>query len=351
MTATSVLTPVTAATVPAGSQLFVLDPIQRLRPTKDSSVALMQAVQRAGRAVWVCTPDQLAVQGQEPCVQAQPVQLAAIRPTAEGWELPEPWYEAGEPRWLPLTAFAHVWMRKDPPVDEAYLYATHLLELGERQGVRVLNRPSALRAWNEKLGALRWSHLMAPTLVASRIDALAAFTAEHREVVLKPLGGRAGQGVVFASAATPGLRALLELVTAMESLPVMVQAFLPGVRSGDKRILLVNGEPLGAVNRVPSGGAGGEFRSNLAVGGQPEATAISAAEQRLCAELAPALQAEGLFFVGIDVIDGHLSEINVTSPTGIREVERLSGIPLADLTIARLLESEAAVGDSGATQV
>jgi glutathione synthase len=202
--------------------------------------------------------------------------------------------------------------------------------------VRVLNRPAALRAWNEKLSSLRWSHLMAPTLVASRVEALAAFTAEHREVVLKPLGGRAGQGVVFASAATPGLRALLELVTAQEQLPVMVQAFLPGVSAGDKRILLVDGEPLGAVNRVPSGG---EFRSNLAVGGSPEVTELSGAERAICAELAPALRAEGLFFVGIDVIDGRLSEINVTSPTGVREVERLAGIPLADQTMERLLRS------------
>ena len=318
----------------AASQLFVIDPIARLRPTKDSSVALMQAAQRAGQQIWVCTPADLAARGGTAEVWAQPVQLADIRPSASGWDLPEPWFEAGEPRWLPLAAFPHVWMRKDPPVDEAYLYATHLLELAERQGVRVLNRPASLRAWNEKLGALRWSHLMAPTLVASRVEALAAFTAEHREVVLKPLGGRAGQGVVFASAATPGLRALLELVTAMESLPVMVQAFLPGVSGGDKRILLVNGEPLGAVNRVPSGG---EFRSNLAVGGQPEATVISDRERELCAALAPALQAEGLFFVGIDVIDGRLSEINVTSPTGVREVERLGGIPLADQTIERLL--------------
>ena len=177
---------------------------------------------------------------------------------------------------------------------------------------------------------------MAPTLVASQVETLAAFAAEHGEVVLKPLGGRAGQGVVFAAAGTPGLRALLELVTAQQTLPVMVQAFLPGVAAGDKRILLVDGEPLGAVNRVPSGG---EFRSNLAVGGQPQATELSAAERAICAELAPALRAEGLFFVGIDVIDGRLSEINVTSPTGIREVERLGAIPLADLTIARLLQS------------
>ncbi len=312
-----------------GAQLFVIDPIARLNPAKDSSVALMQAAERAGRPVWAATladlsaaerPGPVAGRGHAAWVVAAPVTC-------------EPWYALGESRRLPLEAFAHVWMRKDPPVDEAYLYATHLLELAERHGVRVINRPSALRAWNEKLSSLRWSHLMAPTLVASRVADLAAFTAEHGEVVLKPLGGRAGQGVVFASATTPGLRALLELVTAMESLPVMVQAFLPGVAAGDKRILLVDGEPLGAVNRVPSGG---EFRSNLAVGGQPEATQLTDAERAICAELAPALQAEGLFFVGIDVIDGRLSEINVTSPTGIREVERLGGIPLADQTVARL---------------
>jgi glutathione synthase len=315
-------------------QLFVIDPIAQLRPTKDSSVALMQAAQRAGQQVWVCTPAQLAVRDGAAEVQAQPIRLAAIRPTADGWELPEPWFEAGDVRWMPLASFPRVWMRKDPPVDEAYLYATHLLELAERQGVRVLNRPASLRAWNEKLSALRWTHLMAPTLVATQVEALAAFAADHGEVVLKPLGGRAGQGVVFASAATPGLRALLELVTAMQTLPVMVQAFLPGVSRGDKRILLVDGEPLGAVNRVPSGG---EFRSNLAVGGQPEATELSDAERAICAALAPALRAEGLFFVGIDVIDGRLSEINVTSPTGIREVERLGGIPLADQLMERLL--------------
>jgi glutathione synthase len=334
--------------------LFVIDPITRLNPAKDSSVALIQATERAGLQAWVCSPADLAAvadpalpQGADAGVpgaagggghrawaRAQPVSLAPIRCTAAGWEVPEPWYSLGEPTLLPLDHFQAVWMRKDPPVDEAYLYATHLLDLAERRGVRVINRPAALRAWNEKLGSLRFSHRMAPTLVSSRVNQLQAFTAEHGEVVLKPLGGRAGQGVVFAAAGTPGLRALLELVTQMEALPVMVQAFLPGVKAGDKRILLVDGEPLGAVNRVPTGG---EFRSNLAVGGAPEAAALSEAEREICAELAPVLRAEGLFFVGIDVIDGRLSEINVTSPTGVREVERLGNIPLADLTIARLL--------------
>ena len=326
------------------SQLFVIDPLPRLNPAKDSSVALMQAAQRAGQQIWVCTLQDLSaaerpgapLAGHGGRVQAQPVTLTPMECSPSGWQVPEPWFVLGEPQQLPLDAFPWVWMRKDPPVDEAYLYATHLLELAERHGVRVLNRPASLRAWNEKLGALRWSHLMAPTLVSSQVDQLAAFATGHGDVVLKPLGGRAGQGVVRSHGGAPGLRALLELVTDQQRLPVMAQAFLPGVTAGDKRILLVDGEPLGAVNRKPMAG---EFRSNLAVGGAPEATGLTDAERQICAALAPALQAEGLFFVGIDVIDGRLSEINVTSPTGVREVERLGGIPLADQTIERLLAS------------
>ncbi len=335
----------TARTPAAASQLFVVDPIERLRPAKDSSVALMQAAQRAGQEVWVCTIAELAVEGERagaagpgctPLVRARPVTFAPMHPDGDGWQVPDPWFSAGEPLWLPLCHFPVVWMRKDPPVDEAFLYATLLLERAEHQGVRVLNRPAALLAWNEKLGALRFSHLMAPSLVSADAEQLAAFAALHHEVVLKPLGGRAGQGVVRTAAAAPGLRALLELVTHQQTLPVMVQAFLPAVTAGDKRILLVNGEPLGAINRRP---LPGEFRSNLAVGGAPEPTALTAAETAICSELAPVLKAEGLFFVGIDVIDGRLSEINVTSPTGIREIERLGGVPVADLTMERLLKA------------
>jgi glutathione synthetase, prokaryotic len=246
---------------------------------------------------------------------------------------PEPWLEVGALERLPLEGFSVIWMRKDPPVDEAYLYATHLLEVAERAGVRVLNRPSSLRAWNEKLGALRFSRWMAPTLVAGRVAELTAFAQEQGDIVLKPLGGRAGLGVIRVAADAPGLGALLELVTEQERLPVMAQRFLPQVSDGDKRILLVDGEPLGAVNRRPKQG---EFRSNLAVGGHPEATELSERERHICAALAPSLRAEGLFFVGIDVIGGMLSEINVTSPTGIREVERLMDQPLADHVIERL---------------
>ena len=305
-----------------GRQLFLIDPIGRLRPEKDSSVALMQAGQRAGEEIWAAQPSDLAAGEGGPRVLAAPI-------TAE------PWYSAGEACWQPLSHFQRVWMRKDPPVDEAYLYATHLLELAERQGVQVLNRPASLRAWNEKLGALQFPELMAPTLVASDVELLRQFASTHGEVVLKPLGGRAGQGVIRSSGQAPGLGALLELVTQQQQLSVMIQAFLPQVSEGDKRILLVNGEPLGAVNRKPKAG---EFRSNLAVGGQPEATELSPRERQICEVLRPALIEAGLFFVGIDVIAGHLSEINVTSPTGIREVEQLGKIPLADLTQQRLLQ-------------
>ena len=305
-----------------GRQLFLIDPIGRLRPEKDSSVALMQAGQRAGEEIWAAQPSDLAAGEGGPRVLAAPI-------TAE------PWYSAGEARWQPLSQFQQVWMRKDPPVDEAYLYATHLLELAERQGVQVLNRPASLRAWDEKLGALQFPELMARTRVASDVELLRQFAATHGEVVLKPLGGRAGQGVIRSSGEAPGLGALLELVTQQQQLPVMIQAFLPQVSEGDKRILLVNGEPLGAVNRKPKAG---EFRSNLAVGGQPEATDLSPRERQICDVLRPALIEAGLFFVGIDVIAGHLSEINVTSPTGIREVEQLGKIPLADLTQQRLLQ-------------
>ena len=327
---------------PSGArQLFVMDQLARLNPAKDSTVALMQALQRAGGQAWCCELADLSAElhpdgGYGTWVRACPLELAEMSCSDGQWLVPDPWVRRGPPQWLPLDRFPVVWMRKDPPVDEAYLYATHLLELGERRGVRVINRPASIRAWNEKLSALRFGHRMAPTVVSSRVDTLARFAREQGEVVLKPLAGRAGQGVVFASATTPGLRALLELVTQMEALPVMAQAFLRGVSAGDKRIVLVDGEPLGAVNRVPTGG---EFRSNLAVGGRPEATELTATEREICAELAPVLRAEGLFFVGIDVIDGRLSELNVTSPTGVREVERLGGIPLADQTIARLLAS------------
>ena len=302
--------------------LFVIDPIKNINPAKDSSAALMQATHNKKVEVWFCTPQDLEARGDEvwaSCTNIEPI----------------PWIQLKENKCIPLAQFSCIWMRKDPPVDEGYLYATHLLEVAERKGVKVVNKPSSLRAWNEKLGALRYSNLMAPTIVASKVNDLINFAQANEEVVIKPLGGKGGQGVIRLDKNSPGSRAIIELITSQEQLPVMMQKFIPEVQNGDKRIIIVDGKPLGAINRIPNQG---DFRSNLAMGGKAEKTSLSSAETSICLELSQHLQEEGLFFVGIDVINGMLSEINVTSPTGLREIEKLSNKNISEEVIEKLLD-------------
>ena len=302
--------------------LFVIDPIKNINSIKDSSAALMQASARKNIEVWTCTPQDLEARGDE-------VWASSIRAQVD------PWVSLEENECIPLAQFDCIWMRKDPPVNEGYLYATHLLEVAERKGVKVINKPSSLRAWNEKLGALRYSHLMAPTIVASKVKDLISFAKINEEVVIKPLGGKGGQGVIRLTKNSPGIKAMIELITSQEALPVMMQKFIPEVKEGDKRIIIVNGEPIGSINRIPQGG---DFRSNLAMGGKAEKTILTAKEISICSELSHHFKNEGLFFVGIDVINGMLSEINVTSPTGLREIENLSNKSVSDQVIVKLLE-------------
>ena len=298
----------------------------------------MQAAQAAGSRVWWAEPRQLQALDGDITVLARPLEMASIHHDARGWHVPDPWYRQGEPEQRSLTGFQLVWMRRDPPVDAAYTFAAGLLAQAERRGVRVINRPASLLIWNEKLSALQFSQLMAPTLVSADCASLLAFIHQHQDVVLKPLEGRGGQGVIRANSAMAGLKALLELVTAQQQLPVLVQAFLPDVVEGDKRILLANGEWVGAINRRPRPG---DFRSNLAMGGTPEACQLSARDQTICRALAEPLRRAGLAFVGIDVIGPWLSEVNVTSPTGLRELEWLGGVPAADLVLERLMGASA----------
>lgn len=298
----------------------------------------MQAACGAGSQVWWAEPRRLQALDGDIAVLAQPLALEPMAPTPQGWHGPDPWYRQGAPEQRSLTSFQLVWMRRDPPVDDAYTFAAGLLAQAERRGVRVVNRPASLLIWNEKLSALQFSQLMVPTIVSADCASLLAFVRQHRDVVLKPLEGRGGQGVVRASSAMAGLKALLELVTAQQQLPVLAQAFLPGVVEGDKRILLANGEPVGAINRRPQRG---DFRSNLAMGGTPEACDLSPRDHTICRALAEPLRRAGLAFVGIDVIGPWLSEINVTSPTGLREIEWLGGVPAADLVMERLMEASA----------
>ena len=302
--------------------LFVIDPIKNINPLKDSSAALMQASSKKNIEIWSCTPQDLEARGDE--VWASSVKVEVI-----------PWISFKENDCIPLAEFNCIWMRKDPPVNEAYLYATHLLEVAERKGVKVINKPSSLRAWNEKLGALRYSHLMAPTIVASKVKDLINFANINNEVVKKPLGGKGGQGVIRINKNSTGIKSIIELITSQEELPVMMQKFIPEVVEGDKRIIIVNGEAIGSINRIPQGG---DFRSNLAMGGKAEPTLLTEKEKSICSELSQHFKDEGLFFVGIDVINGMLSEINVTSPTGLREIENLSNKNVSAEVIEKLVE-------------
>jgi len=302
--------------------LFVIDPIKNINPLKDSSAALMQASSKKNIEIWSCTPQDLEARGDEVWASSLKVEV-------------NPWISFKENDCIPLAEFNCIWMRKDPPVNEAYLYATHLLEVAERKGVKVINKPSSLRAWNEKLGALRYSHLMAPTIVASKVKDLTNFANINNEVVIKPLGGKGGQGVIRINKNSPGIKSIIELITSQEELPVMMQKFIPEVIDGDKRIIIVNGEAIGSINRIPQGG---DFRSNLAMGGKAEPTLLTEKEKSICSELSQHFKDEGLFFVGIDVINGMLSEINVTSPTGLREIENLSNKNVSVEVIEKLVE-------------
>ena len=227
---------------------------------------------------------------------------------------------------LDLAGVDVVLMRQDPPFDMAYITATHLLELLPDDGPLVVNDPAAVRNAPEKLFVLRFKELMPPTLLTRDRDEIRAFWKEHGDIILKPLFGNGGAGVFRLRQGDENLTALLEMYESIQREPVMVQRYLPEIRRGDKRIILVEGEPVGGVLRVPPEG---EARANLHVGGRAVKTELTAREREICAAIGPTLRAQGLVFVGIDVIGDWMTEINVTSPTGIQEIERLDGVAIA----------------------
>ena len=235
-------------------------------------------------------------------------------------------FTLGAEETLDLATLDVILMRQDPPFDMAYITGTHLLE-HVREEVLVVNDPVSVRNAPEKLFATHFDGLMPPTLITSDREAIVAFRREHGEIILKPLFGNGGAGVFRLSPEDENLNALLELFTGLYREPIIVQRYLPEVRQGDKRIILVEGEPLGAVLRVPPAG---EARANLHVGGTAVKTTLTPRERDICAAIGPALRAQGLLFVGIDVIGEYLTEINVTSPTGIQEIDRLDGVRLEE---------------------
>jgi glutathione synthase len=296
-----------------------MDPIGSIDIAGDTSFALALEAQQRGHTLWYYTPDSLSLN--EGRVEAVGQSLA-LRDRAGDH------FTAGASERRGLDSFDVILMRQDPPFDMAYITLTHLLEMLP-PSTMVVNNPAEVRNAPEKLLVTMFTELMPPTLISRDTDAIRSFRERHHDIIVKPLFGNGGAGVFRLTPDDQNLNALLEMFLAVSREPVMVQRYLPEVRQGDKRVILVDGEPVGAVNRVPSAG---EARSNLHVGGTAEATELTARDREICAIIGPELRRRGLLFVGIDVIGDYLTEINVTSPTGIREIQRLTGTDIAAMT-------------------
>ena len=295
-----------------------MDPIERINIRGDSTFALLLEAQARGHALFYYTPDRLVLRDGKVSAAVRPVK---VRDTAGDH------FTLGEAETVDLGSFDVVLLRQDPPFDLAYISTTHMLDRIHPKTL-VVNDPSHVRNAPEKVFVTEFPELMPPTLITRDLDAIKAFRAEHEDIVMKPLYGLGGQAVFRLARDDLNFGSLYDLFANMFREPWVVQKFLPAVKDGDKRIILVDGEYAGAVNRVP---APDDLRSNMVRGGVPKATELSAREREICARLGPALRERGLLFVGIDVIDGFLTEINVTSPTGIRAIKNLGGPDIAAL--------------------
>jgi glutathione synthase len=293
-----------------------MDPIARIRIAGDSTFALLLEAQARGHRLLHYTPERLRLRGATLEAMCEPLSVQDV----EGEHA-----RLGQPTLTDLSTVDVVLLRQDPPFDLAYVTTTHLLERIHPKTL-VVNDPRSVRDAPEKLFVMDFPKLMPPTLVARDRDAIEAFRAEHGDVVMKPLYGAGGQAVFRVSPKDINFGSLFDLFSVTFREPWVIQKFLPAVSKGDKRIILVEGEPRGAVNRVP---ATDDIRSNMVRGGSAQETELTAREKEICATIGPELRRRGLIFVGIDVIDGYLTEINVTSPTGIRAVKRLGGTDLA----------------------
>jgi glutathione synthase len=315
------------------SVAVLMDPIGAIKIAKDTSFALLLEAQRRGYALHYMEQGDLALRDGAPFARLTPL---SVRDDPSGW------YLLGESAWRDLREMDVVLMRKDPPVDAQFLYDTMVLELARQGGVQVVNDPRALRDCNEKLFALHFPQCMAPTLVARDAGELRRFVAEHGETVLKPLDGMGGRGIFRVRAGDPNLNSMLETLLGGDAHGegrrfAVAQKFIPAISAGDKRILLIDGEPVPwALARIPQGD---EFRGNLAAGGRGEGMPLSDRDRWIAAEVGPELRQRGLRFVGLDVIGDYLTEINVTSPTCARELDALFGLNIAGL-LFDALESE-----------
>jgi glutathione synthase len=292
-----------------------MDPIESINIDADSTFALMLEAQARGHALWHYHPKDLALTGGRVVAHAHPVTVERVK--GAHWKF-------GPAEELDLAGMDVVLLRQDPPFDMAYITTTHLLEHIHPRTL-VVNDPASVRNAPEKLFVLHFPELMPETLVTADRRQILKFREKHIDIIVKPLFGNGGAGVFHIKPGDSNLNSLIEMFTERSREPLMVQRYVPEVRKGDKRIILVDGVAMGAINRVP---AAGEARSNMHVGGRPEKTTLTERERAICARIGPELARRGLLFVGIDVIGDFLTEINVTSPTGLQEIARFDGVLL-----------------------
>jgi glutathione synthase len=296
---------------------FVMDPVGTINIEKDTTFVLMLEAQARGHEVWYLEIKDIYVKDARAYGNATELSL----------KRGEDFYQLGDEETLPLSGFDLVWMRKDPPFNQDYIYATYILSLIDGEKTKVINKPAGIRESNEKLYTLYFPEWIPESLVTKDLAQLNKFLSEAGgELVVKPLDGHGGEGVFYVKHGDRNSNVILETITNFGTRYVLAQKFIKEVSEGDKRIIILNGDPLGAVLRVPR--PGGEFRCNFHSGGSPAKSTLTDRDIEICEALAPRLRKDGLYFVGIDVIGGYITEINTTSPTGIQEINTLNGVKL-----------------------
>ncbi|GAA0760257.1 glutathione synthase [Ideonella azotifigens] len=310
--------------------LFVADALDHFKTYKDTTFAMMREAQRRGHVLFACGPQDLHWRSGG-SVQAR---LRQVTLTGRSGKDVHDWFEAGPELVRHLASFDAVVMRKDPPFDSEYFYATHLLERAEAEGARVFNSPRALRDHPEKLAILEFPQFTPPTLVTRAAADVREFHAEHRDIILKPLDGMGGMGIFRVKDDGLNLGSIIETLNRDGAQTIMVQRFLPAIEAGDKRVLVIGGEPVShCLARIPQGG---EVRGNLAAGGKGVAQPISARDEEIARTIGAVLAPRGLMLIGLDVIGDNLTEINVTSPTGFQEITNQTGVDVAALFVDAL---------------
>lgn len=307
--------------------LFVIDPIETLNPGHDSSVALMEAAQSRGHDVSFTTMRELEVEGGSAVAASQQIVVEPAYLDGSRWIAEPTWFRVISSARVRVDAFDAVFVRTDPPVDESYIRGTYVLDFVDTSRTLMVNRPSGLRDANEKLFALRLPELGPESFVSADVQRILSRVEEWGRAVLKPTDAMAGRGIMVLSPGDANLHSIIESATSRGRDHVVVQRWIDDVVHGDRRVIVLDGKPLGSVRRVA---LGEDFRCNMAAGAIPMADEVTDADIELCTRLAPKLRELGLVFVGIDVIGGLLTEVNVTSPTGLREIDALSGSHLAD---------------------